>query len=427
MQNKIFNIIFCGDIKKGKDIESAKNEMAILFKKNPEQITELFNGQRRVIKKRLDLETAMKYQAVFEKTGAICFIEKEEATRINTPQNIATDDRPPNPKPIENKANTITNAKTQEKTTFELDNNLIIEKAENTQPSRIDPSPKPNQLPAVQSTPDSKTTFRFGAGNIDSDEFRAEGEKKALYWGIGILIFMLLFITTASVGVLTLFILGYTGIMIWIKQSQLLGSAAKVSETQFPKIHNIAQQSAARLGMRLPEVFIRQDPNLNAYAIGFLGKKSIVLHSATVEAMDETELQYIIGHEFSHIKCGHTNLVVLMNSREGIQVPVISQIMGFIFLFWSRKAEYTCDRGGLMACRDPKSAISAICKLVVGSSLFNQMNIDHLLDQRMDIDQNSLSKLSENFSTHPYLVKRIHAIQDFNDSPIFRRLIRKRS
>lgn len=260
---------------------------------------------------------------------------------------------------------------------------------------------------------------------ISPDDYRVEGELTALYWGFGVLAFILLFITAFTVGVITVLVVAGTAIVVWIHQGQLLGGAAKLSEKQFPDIYAIAKEAAGRLGMHQPDVFIKQDPTLNAFAIGFLGKKSVVLHSATVEAMNKVELEHIIGHEFSHIKCGHTNLTVLTSSSEGVSVPIISQILGFIFLFWSRKAEYTCDRGGLLASRDPKSAIAAMCKLAVGPTLFQQMDIDHFQNQQMELDQDNIAKLSENLATHPYLIKRIHAIQQYYESKGFKKIIAK--
>ena len=260
---------------------------------------------------------------------------------------------------------------------------------------------------------------------ISPEDYRVKGEKAALYWGFGILAVILLFITAVSVGIVTLIAVAVTAVIVWIQQSQLVGGAAKVSEKQFPNIHAIAKESATRLGMHQPEVFVRQDPTLNAFAIGFLGKKSVVLHSATAEAMEERELEHIIGHEFSHIKCGHTNITVLTSSSQGINVPIISPLLGFIFLFWSRKAEYTCDRGGLLASRDPKAAIAAMCKLAVGPTLFKQMDIDDFLNQQMALDQNDVAKLSENLATHPYLVKRVHAIQQYFESDEYKRLTAK--
>jgi Zn-dependent protease with chaperone function len=264
------------------------------------------------------------------------------------------------------------------------------------------------------------------ASYISPDDFRIKGEKTALYLGFGIVIAILLFITAVSVGLVTIVVVAATATLVWIQQSQLLGQAARVSKDQFPEIHEIAEDAANRLDMHQPEVFVRYNPTINAFAIGFLGRKSVVLHSAVVEAMEKNELKHIIGHEFAHIKCGHTNLTVLTSSSQGINVPVISQILGFIFLFWSRKAEYTCDRGGLIAGRDLKSSVSAMCKLAVGPVLFQQMNIGDFLDQQKALDQNDIANFSEAFATHPYLVKRIHAMQHYFESPEFKNLTGKK-
>lgn len=272
---------------------------------------------------------------------------------------------------------------------------------------------------------DDDKAFAERGSYIGADEFRVEGEMTALYCGLGILGFILLFITAASVGILTIIIVAIAAIVVWVQQGRLVGGAVRVTPKQFPNIHRIAVKSASRLSMELPEVFVRYDPTLNAYALGFLRKKSVVLHSATVEAMSDAELMQIIGHEFSHIKCGHTNLVVLTNSSQGIRIPIISQVMSFIFLLWSRKAEYTCDRGGLLANRDAEAAITAMCKIAVGPILVSQMSIDDFLNQQRSLDNDRIARLSETLGTHPYLVKRIHEIGRYVKSPEFARLAAK--
>jgi Zn-dependent protease with chaperone function/ribosomal protein S27E len=258
---------------------------------------------------------------------------------------------------------------------------------------------------------------------IHPDEYRVVGEKTALYWGFGSLAFVILFITALNVGLFALAVVALAGGWVWVRQGQLLGACVKVSEQQFPAIQAIAERAARRLAMQMPEVFVEYSPVLNAYALGFLGKKSVVVHSATIEAMTDLELEFIIGHEFSHIKCGHTNLTVLTSSQSSVSVPGVSQFLTFVFLFWQRKAEYTCDRGGLLANRNPRSAMSAMCKLAVGPTLFKQMNIDHFLGQQMAIEQSDVSKLSETLATHPYLVKRIHALRDFFFSAEYDRIV----
>ena len=207
---------------------------------------------------------------------------------------------------------------------------------------------------------------------------------------------------------------------MWITQGQLLGGAIKVSQTQFPEIQAMAEQAAARLGMRQPDIFLKFSPEINACAMGFLGRKNLLLNSALVEAMDHDELLQVVGHELSHIKCGHTALEVVLGSHSQATIPVIPYVLSFVFLWWSRKAEYTCDRGGLIACRNPRSAILSMCKLAVGPRLFEKMNVADFLKQQQDLDQNQVARLSETLIDHPYIVKRIHAIQAFYNSNEYR-------
>ncbi len=257
---------------------------------------------------------------------------------------------------------------------------------------------------------------------LQANDYRLPDEKKTLYWGFGIF-GVILFFLAADWWLATAFLVVIAAAMVWIRQSQLLGNAVQVSERQFPDLHHLASEAAVRLNMPQPPVFITQDPTLNAFALGFLGRQSVVLHSATVEAMSSAELQYIIGHEFSHIKCGHTNVLVLTNSAQGLNIPLLSQFVQFLFLNWSRRAEYTCDRGGLLANRNPRAAICALSKLAVGVNLFQQLDIEDFVNsQRAALNTNTLTRLSENLVTHPYLVKRLQALSDFFHSDIYRAL-----
>lgn len=261
--------------------------------------------------------------------------------------------------------------------------------------------------------------------HISPDDFRVDGESKSFQLGLGLLVGLLLLLAwwgglhywwITALGV------GAAAFYMWANQGRMLGGSALVSEKQFPEIHALAKQAASRLTMKMPELFVVHSPELNAAATGFLGRKSIVLNSALIEAMTPEELQFIIGHELAHIKCGHTNLLVVTSANNAVSIPVVSNVLAGMFRLWSRKCEYTCDRGGLLACRNEKAAVSALCKLAVGPDLFKKLDIEHFLAQHMDIEQDDVSRLSESLGTHPYLIKRVKAIVDFEQSPTFAKL-----
>ena len=250
---------------------------------------------------------------------------------------------------------------------------------------------------------------------ITPDKIRVPNEKESLSLAIGIMIVLFVFIMGISIGV---FIIPLFLAVLYVKsmQGRLLGNSVKVTENQFPEIYDIISLASKNLSMPTPEVFIHQSPVLQAFAMGIWGRKSVVLHSALVETMNYSELASIIGHEFTHIKCGHTSWGILANLHSSIPIPIISDILSFIFNKWSRKAEYTCDRGGLIVNQNSNASVYAIAKLAVGKELFEKLDLDELKEQQVQISQDDLSRLTELLQTHPYLINRIQEIIRYSRS-----------
>jgi Zn-dependent protease with chaperone function len=190
-----------------------------------------------------------------------------------------------------------------------------------------------------------------------------------------------------------------------------------VSARNFPDLEFLAQEAAARLGMGKPALFIKHSHEMNAYAIGFSSSCCVVLHSEIVEAMHHTprELQFIIGHEFTHIKCSHV-LWQTIAAKNPIfdNFPVLDWVMPLLFSWWSRQAEFTADRGGLVACGDVLAAQRALARLVVGPELFSRLDVDEFVRQAYDGDL--ATRANELFSSHPLLARRIVALDQFSQT-----------
>ncbi len=278
--------------------------------------------------------------------------------------------------------------------------------------------PKTPPPPTRAADPQAKTlpAERTPTGRLVTiADLRVPGETGSLVVGVALLVLVLMLLLRATFGVIFLLI-GLALVWIRVRQGQMVGQAVKVTEHQLPDVYAVACQAADRLCMPTPDVFVTQHPIINAYALGFVGRQSVVLHSATVEAMEPNELCSILGHEFTHIKCRHTRWLVLTNLKDSIRLPIISEVVGFVLLSWARKAEYTSDRGGLIACHDLRAAISALAKVAVGKELFKRLNIDAFLNQKETLNADGIAKLSETLTDHPYLVNRIHALVAYSES-----------
>lgn len=259
------------------------------------------------------------------------------------------------------------------------------------------------------------------ANQVNPNDLREDGEINSLVVGLLILFVAMSALLSVTFGMVALIVVGS---IFWLKvrQGQLLGQAVKIGPKQLPEVYKTAQLAARRLGQPLPDIFITQDPTINAYAMGALGRHTIVLHSATVEAMEPDELCYVIGHELTHIKCGHTQWMILTNLSDTLRLPFVSSIVGYILRAWSRKAEYTADRGGLLASQNLPGSFSAMAKLVVGKELYQQLDIDNLMAQKDDVDSNLVAKLSESLSDHPYIMHRALSLQQFAESNYYQNL-----
>ena len=235
--------------------------------------------------------------------------------------------------------------------------------------------------------------------------YKIKGENFALFLGICLAVLIGYFFYTINLWVLIfLVILG----LIYIKliQAQELGNSIRVYENQFPEIFEIFKKQAIGLEIEKANIYIKQDPYLNAFTIGF-GTCTIILNSALVEQLTLKELSFVIGHELGHFKTGHTKITTFINPLG--QGNIFSN---FVFGFWQRKAEYTCDRCGLLLTKDIDSAISTIIKLSLGEKLFKQFEIEGYIPQLKKADS-GLVKSSELLISHPTTANRVRNIINY--------------
>jgi Zn-dependent protease with chaperone function len=208
-----------------------------------------------------------------------------------------------------------------------------------------------------------------------------------------------------------------------IGKHQLLGHAVKVSERQFSRIHGITKTACDTLQIAMPQVFIVNSPTFNAGTLGTNDDSFIMVHSALLEQYSDEELLTVIGHECGHIHNSHVSYLTALHYltyMAGMFVPWILQPALVALRTWSRRAEITCDRAGMLVSRDQPAAERAITKLAVGSrKLYEEFNVDAFLEQHEEANQ-GIGKYMEVFATHPWLPKRVLAMRVFGESQLYR-------
>ncbi|GAB2778156.1 M48 family metallopeptidase [Nocardioides salsibiostraticola] len=207
-----------------------------------------------------------------------------------------------------------------------------------------------------------------------------------------------------------------------------LGSAIRVDERQFSRLH-FALQDVARVldAQEIPEMYVRSSPQLNAMTIG-MDKPIIVLNSALIDLLNDDELRFVIGHELGHAISGHAVYRTLLDRLLSISgafnsVPLGSLgVRGIVAALyeWSRKAELSADRAGLLATQDPATAFRVHMQLASGGHL-DDLDATAFFEQGReyldagDLRDSVLKLMLVEKATHPFAVVRAAELRRWVD------------
>jgi len=198
-----------------------------------------------------------------------------------------------------------------------------------------------------------------------------------------------------------------------------LSSSVRASERQFPDLYQSLLDGAYVLDLpRVPELYILQDPAVNAMAIG-TDKPFIVITTGMVDLMDAEEIRWVIGHELGHVLSGHTVYRTMLFYLMALAARLALVPLAWIGLKaviwgleeWFRKSELSCDRAGLLAGQDVPAGRRELMKMAGGAQLA-ELSADEFLEQAReydavpDIREGLIKLLQLQGTTHPFAVVR---------------------
>ena len=234
-------------------------------------------------------------------------------------------------------------------------------------------------------------------------------EKMTLIWlyiaSIPMWLFLIIFIV-ASMGVPLIFIglfwlIRAVGEMMFV--AYLKTNAVRVSEQQLPELLRVAQSGARKLGMDCPEVYVMQQNVWNAFAAKIFGQRMVVLLSGAVDSIllkgDEQQLAWLVGHELGHHWAGHLNL--------SQKLAKLGNVILWLGLWHSRRAELTCDRVGLYCAGSLRASQLALINATVGAQLANRVNAEAAIAQWQQHQGEFFVRYRTLYSSHPHLLARL--------------------
>jgi len=215
-----------------------------------------------------------------------------------------------------------------------------------------------------------------------------------------------------------------------------LASSVRASEQQFPHIYEVLRDGSYILDLpNVPELYIWQNPMVNAFAIG-ADKPFIVITTGMVNLCDAEELRFVVGHELGHVLSGHavyrTMLFHLINLAQRVAWMPIGYL-GLRAIIWGleewyRKSELSCDRAGLLASQDIDAGRRQLMKLA-GGAYMSELSADafhqqaHEYDAVPDVREGLLKLLQLQGATHPFAVVRFAELDRWADSGEYRSIL----
>lgn len=193
-------------------------------------------------------------------------------------------------------------------------------------------------------------------------------------------------------------------------RAYMIGHYVMVSEQQFPHLHKMVQEGAQALGLKdVPQAFVYNSSGvMNAMALTLVGRtRYIWLTSQLIDADDEEQVKFVIGHELGHHVAGHLDTFPSLLHFPAYIVPFLAQA-------YSRGRELTCDRVGYIVSNNLQASRTALQMLACGSAKLNSQMNPAAFEAQEKMVPSIAGFFLHIFSPYPRLTRRVEAVGQFS-------------
>lgn len=192
-------------------------------------------------------------------------------------------------------------------------------------------------------------------------------------------------------------------------------TSLRITQTIAPRLYATLERVKKSLGVSATvNLYIKRGGEINAFCARESSSSYVIgLNGGLVEKMSDEQIEFVLGHELGHAVYEHYQLPVhrIVSETEGASPEDIEDLMR-----WSRMAEISADRAGLMACDDLNACVGAMLVLTTGLSADSlEVNADaYITHCRAVIDEMLAGEdLEDLYSTHPFNPLRVVALKEF--------------
>ena len=226
----------------------------------------------------------------------------------------------------------------------------------------------------------------------------------------------------------------------------------EVTRAEQPRLYNLLENLCISRGISMPKLKLMESSALNAFATGMNQRQySITVTSGLLAALNDQEIEAVLGHELTHIRNGDVRMLVIaviiagvvsfaaelmfrlwfngafrFRSRGGdsadrgrggfgiaILIAVVLIVVAWVLslvirLALSRSREFLADAGSVELTKNPDAMIMALRKIEGRGELPDATSA--VMEMCVD---NPRSGFSDLFSTHPSVPNRVDRLVRF--------------
>jgi heat shock protein HtpX len=228
----------------------------------------------------------------------------------------------------------------------------------------------------------------------------------------------------------------------------------EVTRAEEPRLYNLLENLCISRGITMPKLKVIEGSELNAFATGLNERQySITVTSGLINALNDAEIEAVLGHELTHIRNGDVRMLVVAvviagvisffgelvfrlffqsgigwrggsrssssgGDKKGGAGVAILIALALVALCWvlsivvrfalSRQREYLADSGSVELTKNPDAMISALRKIEGRGELPGANSA--VMEMCIDNPREGFSNL---FDTHPSVDKRAAALVQF--------------
>lgn len=269
------------------------------------------------------------------------------------------------------------------------------------------------------------------------------------------------YITAAGRDLYTAIPIATVGCVIWIviayffhqRIIDAVTGGHDVTRKEQPRLYNLLENLCISRGLPMPKLKIMESDALNAFASGLNPRQyAVTVTTGLLNALDDEELEAVLGHELTHIRNGDVQMMVIAviiagivgftaeiffrmffgrgsglrmsrssssdSKKGGGAIVVILLAVALIALAWflslvirfalSRSREFLADAGAVELTKNPDAMISALRKIE------NRGELEGATSAVMELCvDNPRQGFADLFATHPSVDSRVKALIKF--------------